>query len=71
MTQIEISEEEFGTNLEFIIDLCQRERIIWKIRSSDGQYFMCVPVLERAAPVPDDVMNQVEEFKKEFLANQA
>jgi len=71
MTQIEISEEEFGANLEFIIDLCHRERMIWKIRSSDGQYFMCVPVLERAAPVPDDVMSQVEEFKKEFLANQA
>lgn len=70
MTQIEISEEEFGTNIEFIIDLCHRQHIIWKIRRSTGEYFMCVPVLERAAPVPDDIMEQVEQFKKEFLDKQ-
>ena len=51
MNQYEISVQEFEDNMEFCVDLCARERIVWKIRRESGEYVMCVPVTERAAPV--------------------
>jgi len=71
MKLIEITQEQFEQNLEFIVDLCEKERVIWKVRLSTGEYIMCCPVVESAAPVPEHIIEQVEEFRRDFLANQA
>ena len=69
MNQYEISVQEFEDNMEFCVDLCSRERVVWKIRRDNGEYVMCVPVAERAAPVEPDVLSMVEEFRKDFMEN--
>lgn len=67
MIRIDITEKEFQDNFEFCIELCQRERIIWKVSRGDGTEILCTPIVQSAAPVPEHIMEQVEEFKREFL----
>lgn len=71
MNQYEISVQEFEDNMEFCVDLCHRERIVWKIRRDNGEYVMCVPVTERAAPVEPDILSMVDEFKQSFMEQNA
>ena len=71
MNQYEISVQEFEDNMEFCVDLCARERIVWKIRRDNGEYIMCVPVTERAAPVEPDILSMVNEFKESFMEKNA
>jgi hypothetical protein len=71
MNQYEISVQEFEDNMEFCVDLCARERIVWKIRRESGEYVMCVPVTERAAPVEPDILSMVDEFKQSFMEQNA
>ena len=71
MDQYEISVQEFEDNMEFCVDLCARERIVWKIRRDNGEYVMCVPVTERAAPVEPDILSMVNEFKESFMEKNA
>lgn len=67
MREIEISEQEFHDNMEFCVDLCGRERFVWKIRRDTGEYVMCCPIVERAAPVDPSIMSLVEEFREDFM----
>ena len=71
MNQYEISVQEFEDNMEFCVDLCARERIVWKNRRESGEYVMCVPVTERAAPVEPDILSMVDEFKQSFMEQNA
>ena len=71
MNQYEISVQEFEDNMEFCVDLCASERIVWKIRRDNGEYVMCVPVTERAAPVEPDILSMVNEFKISFTEKNA
>jgi hypothetical protein len=67
MNRIDITEEEFQQNFEFCIELCHRERIIWKVTLASGTEILCTPVVQSASPVPEHIVEQVEEFKREFL----
>ena len=67
---IRVTEEEAEKYFEFMVEMCERNRSIWRIERPDGSAVMLCPIVQTAAPVPHEVMEQVEEFKKEFLAKQ-
>ena len=55
-------------HFDFIMDLTETQRVCWKITRPDGQSVMMVPVNE-IPPVPEEIQNEVEEFRKSFLEN--
>lgn len=63
----EITEKEFIDNFDFIMDLIERNKTTFKIIRENGQAIMAVPIMQRAAPVDPEVMEQVEEFKEEMM----
>lgn len=63
----EITEQEFIDNLDFILDLIQRNKTTFKIVRENGDAVMAVPVIQRAAPVDPEVMEQVEDYKEEMM----
>ena len=48
------------------MDLTDTQRVCWKISKSDGGSVMLVPVNE-VAPVPNEIQDQVDEFRKQFV----
>lgn len=68
MTPLNITEEEFGKYMEFCIDMCERNKVVWRIQRPDGATVMCVPV-NQISPIDPEVQEQVEEFRKQFLDN--
>ena len=72
MTDIqEITEEEAVTNLSFLLTMCERNRTVWRIKRPDGSVALLSPVLQSGPPVDNDVLKQVEEFRKDFVDNAA
>jgi len=65
---IGVTEEQAEQYLEFMVDLTDNQRVIWKITRSDGKSVMLVPVNE-IPPVPEEIQSEVEEFRKSFLEN--
>jgi len=63
----EITEQEFIDNFDFILDLIERNKTTFKIVRENGDAVMAVPVIQRAAPVDPEVMEQVEEYKEEMM----
>ena len=63
---IGVTEEQAEQYLEFMVDLTDSQRVIWKITRSDGKSVMMVPVNE-IPPVSEEIQNQVEEFRKNFI----
>ncbi|ADO99528.1 Phd-like antitoxin [Synechococcus phage Syn19] len=63
---IGVTDEQAEQYLEFMVDLTDNQRVIWKITRSDGKSVMMVPVNE-IPPVSEEIQNQVEEFRKEFI----
>ena len=55
-------------HFDFIMDLTETQRVCWKITRPDGKSAMMVPVNE-VPPVPEEIQNQVEEFKKSFMSS--
>tara|TARA_B100000900_G_C20268339_1_gene588916 strand:+ start:254 stop:478 length:225 start_codon:yes stop_codon:yes gene_type:complete len=53
-------------HFDFIMDLCETQRVCWKITRPDGKSAMMVPVNE-VPPVPEEIQDQVEEFRKSFM----
>ena len=53
-------------HFDFIMDLTESQRVCWKITRPDGKSAMMVPVNE-VPPVPDEIQDQVEEFRKSFI----
>ena len=53
-------------NFDFILDLTETQRVVWKITTPDGKSVMMVPVNE-IPPVSEEIQNQVEDFRKQFL----
>lgn len=62
---IGVTEEQAEKYLEFLVELTNNQRVIWKITREDGKSVMMVPVNE-IPPVPEDIQQQVEEFRKGF-----
>tara|TARA_B100001250_G_scaffold287635_1_gene249458 strand:+ start:3398 stop:3706 length:309 start_codon:yes stop_codon:yes gene_type:complete len=70
MTDIQdISEEEAVANLPFLLTMTERNRTVWRIRRKDGATALLTPVIQSGPPVDNEVLNQVEEFRKEFITN--
>ena len=63
---IGITEKQAEEYLEFLVDLTDSQRVVWKITRPDGTSVMLVPVNE-VPPVPEEIQTQVEEFQKQFL----
>tara|TARA_R100000030_G_scaffold67927_2_gene51862 strand:+ start:2112 stop:2342 length:231 start_codon:yes stop_codon:yes gene_type:complete len=63
-----ITDKEFHDYMEFCIDLCNRNNVVFRIQREDGTAVMCVPVKQESV-IPNDVQEQVEEFQKQFLDN--
>ena len=55
-------------HFDFILDLTDVQHVCWKITRPDGKSVMMVPVNE-IPPVPEEIQNEVEEFRKSFLEN--
>ncbi len=53
-------------NFDFILDLTDNQHVCWKITRPDGKSVMMVPVNE-IPPVPEEIQDEVEEFRKSFL----
>jgi hypothetical protein len=68
MTPLTITEEEFGQYMEFCIDMCDRNRVSWRIERQDGTAVMCVPIT-KVAPIAPEIQEQVEQFRQQFLDN--
>jgi hypothetical protein len=63
-----ITEKEFHDYMEFCIDLCNRNNVVFRIERLDGRAVMCVPIKQESA-IPDEVQEQVQEFQKQVLDN--
>ena len=57
-------------HFDFILDLTENQRVCWKITRPDGKSAMMVPVNE-ISPVSEEIQDQVEEFRKQFLKDNA
>lgn len=68
---INCTEQEASKHLEFLINMCERNRVIWRIEREDGKAVLMSPILQSSLPVSDDVVTQVEEFRKQFMEEDA
>ncbi len=67
MTNIqEITEEEAVKNLSFLLTMTERNRTVWRIKREDGSVALLSPVIQSGPPIDQEVIDQVEEFKKQF-----
>ena len=64
---IRITEAEAEKYLEFLVDMCERNRCVWRIERPDGAAVILAPVVQSGPPIPEEVLDQVEEFKTQFL----
>ena len=67
---IGINLDQADENFHFIMDLTETQRVCWKITKPDGASVMIVPVNE-IAPVPAEIQDQVEDFRKKFMEKDA
>ena len=67
---IGITLREAEDHFDFIMNLTDTQRVCWKITRPDGKSVMMVPVNE-VSPIPDEIQNQVEEFQKQFMEENA
>ena len=70
MTDVQdITEEEAVSNLSFLLKMTDRNRTVWRIACEDGSVALLSPVLQSGPPIDKDVIDQVEEFRKDFVEN--
>ena len=64
----EVTQKEAEKNLSFMLSMCTRNRTVWRIVQEDGSVSLLSPMIQSGPPIDEEVMNQVEEFKKELIA---
>ena len=64
---INVTEQEATEHLEFMVSMCDRNRVIWRIEREDGRAVLMAPIAQSGPPVSEDVVTQVEEFSQQFL----
>mgnify|MGYP003314759935 FL=1 len=70
MTDVQdITEEEAVSNLAFLLKMTVRYRTVWRIACEDGSVALLSPVIQSGPPIDKDVIDQVEEFRKDFVEN--
>ena len=62
--------QEASEHLEFLVNMCERNRVIWRIEREDGKAVLMSPIVQAGPPLSDEVVEQVEEFKKQFMEQQ-
>lgn len=70
MTDIQdVTEEEACKNLKFLLTMTERNRTVWRIKSPEGAVALLSPVIQSGPPVDEEVLKQVDEFRKDFIDN--
>lgn len=64
---ISITLAEAEQYLEFLIDMCERNRCVWRIERPDGAAVILAPIVQSGPPLSEEVIDQVEEFRKQFV----
>ncbi len=64
----EVTQKEAESNLPFMLSMCTRNRTVWRIVQEDGSVSLLSPMIQSGPPIDEEVMSQVEEFKKELIA---
>jgi len=64
---IRVTEAEAQEYLDFMVNMCERNRCVWRIERPDGKAVILAPVLQSGPPISEDVIGQVEEFRKQFI----
>ena len=67
---ISITLRQAEDHFDFIMDLTESQHVCWKITRPDGKSAMMVPI-NKVSPIPEDIQNQVEEFQKQFMEENA
>ena len=63
---ISITLRQAEDHFDFIMDLTESQNVCWKITRPDGKSAMMVPI-NQVSPIPEEIQNQVEEFRDKFL----
>ena len=72
MTDVQdITEEEAVTNLAFLLKMTDRNRTVWRIACDDGSVALLSPVIQSGPPIDKDVLDAVEEFRQEVIADES
>lgn len=62
---IQITVDEFEKHMEFCVEMCDRNNVVWRIERPDGSAVMCVPV-KTVKPQPLELQQEIEKFAKQF-----
>ena len=65
----EVTQKEAESNLPFMLSICTINRTVWRIVQEDGSVSLLSPMIQSGPPIDEEVMSQVEEFKKELIAS--
>ena len=72
MTDVQdITEEEAINNLPFLLSMTERNRTVWRIACEDGSVALLSPVIQSGPPIDKDVLDAVEEFRQEVIADES
>lgn len=66
---IKVTLAEAEKYFEFMVDMCERNRCVWRIERPDGAAVILAPIIQSGPPLSEEVIDQVEEFRKQFLDN--
>ena len=66
-TPISVTLEEAEKYFDFLVDMCERNRCVWRIERPDGAAVLLAPVLQSGPPISQEVIDEVEEFRKNFM----
>jgi len=67
---INVTQKEAEDKISFMIDMCYRNRCVWRIEREDGTAVLLSPMIQSAPPISEEVIDQVEEFKQQFMEQQ-
>ena len=64
---INVTQKEAEDKISFMIDMCYRNRCVWRIEREDGTAVLLSPMIQSAPPISEEVIDQVEQFKQQFM----
>ena len=67
---INVTQKEAEDKIGFMIDMCYRNRCVWRIEREDGTAVLLSPMIQSAPPISEEVIDQVEQFKQQFMEQQ-
>ena len=65
-----VTQKEAEDKISFMIDMCYRNRCVWRIEREDGTAVLLSPMIQSAPPITEEVIDQVEQFKQQFMEQQ-